>query len=222
MPRWNSSSREREATLTGVDGNGDQRRGKTSRRVQQWARWLHVYTSMIALLVVLFFGATGITVNHPEWTFGVDPTSSSYTGTLPDGWTADDGTVEFLTISEFLRSEYDVDGDVADFGTDATDGWVSYRGPGYSADVFFDLDTGDYTLNVEEQGWIGVMNDLHKGRDTDSSWNWLIDVSGGFLVLISLTGLGIQLLMKKRRRTALAWALVGTVVTIMLILMTTS
>ena len=33
-------------------------------------RWIHVYTSMISLLIVLFFGLTGITLNHPKWTFG--------------------------------------------------------------------------------------------------------------------------------------------------------
>jgi hypothetical protein len=169
---------------------------------------------MLALLVVLFFGATGITLNHPEWTLGFDPSTEVFDGALPDGWLNADGSVEFLTVSEFLRSEYDIKGDVVDFGTDPTEGFISYRGPGYGADVFFDLDAGTYNLTVEEQGWIGVFNDLHKGRDTDASWNWLIDVSGGFLVLIAVTGLLLQLLIKKRRRNAVIVAIAGTLVTI--------
>ena len=45
---------------------------------------------------------------------------------------------------------------------------------------------------VEEQGLLGVLNDLHKGRDTGSKWKWLIDVSALFLVVVAVTGLGIQ------------------------------
>jgi hypothetical protein len=172
---------------------------------------------MLALLVVLFFGATGVTLNHPEWTFGFDPTSASYSGTLPAGWLADDGSVEFLTVSEYLRDTYGVDGEVADFGTDLGDGYISYREPGYTADAFFDLETGDYRLAIEQQGWIGVLNELHKGRDTGSSWSWLIDVSGLFLVVIATTGLGLQLFLAKRRRAALLWALAGSLATIALI-----
>ncbi len=183
------------------------------RDTQRWTRWLHVYTSMLALLVVLFFGITGITVNHPEWTFGFGPTSETSTGTLPSEWQGPDGEVQFLVVSEFVRSDYGVKGDVSDFGSDTTAGFISYRGPGYGADIFFSLDSGEYELTVEQQGWVGVINDLHKGRDTDSSWNWLIDVSGAFLVLIALTGLGLQLFLKRRRRAALMVGLAGTIAT---------
>ncbi len=39
---------------------------QTKRNTHRWARWIHVYTSMVALVVVLFFGITGITLNHPS------------------------------------------------------------------------------------------------------------------------------------------------------------
>ncbi|MGA9596295.1 MAG: PepSY-associated TM helix domain-containing protein, partial [Acidimicrobiia bacterium] len=79
-----------------------------------------------------------------------------------------------------------------------------------------DLTTQSYQLTVEQQGWVGVLNDLHKGRDTVSSWNWLVDVSGIFLVVISVTGLALQLLIRKRRRSALVVAGIGTVITLFL------
>lgn len=186
-------------------------RGTAWKNGVNWTRILHVYVSMVALLVVMFFGATGITLNHPDWTFGLDAVGADYTGSLPDGWINPDGTVEFLTVSEYLRDAYDVDGDVVDFGSDATDGYISYREPGYSADVFFDLDTGDYRLATEQQGFIGVLNELHKGRDAGSAWSWVVDLSGAFLVGIAVTGLGLQLFLAKRRRSALLWALGGAV-----------
>ena len=70
-------------------------------------------------------------------------------------------------------------------------------------------------------GFVAVINDLHKGRDSDSSWNWVIDASALFLVLVALTGLGIQLFQKKRRRRALTFAGVFSVVSITLLVIAT-
>ena len=64
------------------------------------------------------------------------------------------------------------------------------------------------------------MNDLHKGRDANSTWKWVIDISAGFLVVISLTGLTMQFFLRKRRRSALIGAAVGGVVSIVLMYLT--
>ena len=66
---------------------------------------------------------------------------------------------------------------------------VSFAGPGYSADVFIDRADGRYELTETRTGIWGVMNDLHKGRDTGGAWRWLIDASAVLMILISLTGL---------------------------------
>lgn len=190
--------------------------GRLWRDGQRWTRWLHVYSSMLALLVVLFFGFTGVTLNHPDWTFGFDPTTETVTGSLPADWQTEAGEFSFLTVSEFLRAQHDINGEVTDFGETTGDAFISYRGPGYTADAFFDLTDATYEVNVEQQGWVGVFNDLHKGRDTASSWNWLIDVSGVFLVVISITGLALQLFLAKRRRSALLVASAGAALTVLL------
>ncbi len=189
-------------------------KGRAWRNGQRWSRWLHTYTSMIALAVVLFFAVTGVTLNHQDWTFGLDPVSTTEAGTLPADAVSDDGTVDFLAISEWLRDAYDVGGDVSDYGIDGTSGYISYRGPGYSADVFFESDTGAFDLSTEEESIVGVFNDLHKGRDTVSSWNWLIDASGIFLIVIAVSGLALQLFLSKRRNLALAVAAAGAVITV--------
>ncbi len=208
---------EETAVLRSTDtrqaGNRRKRRmGQTAR----WSRLLHVYTSMISLLVVLFFGLTGVTLNHPTWTFGQSPTKDTYTGTLPTGWYAN-GNVDFLNISEFVRNHYDVKGEVGDYNASATDGSISFKAPGYAADVVFTVPAGVYTVTIEQQGILAVLNDIHKGRDTDSSWHWVIDLSGGLLVVVAVTGLGIQVFQRKRRRIALIVAGVSTVVTLIMI-----
>lgn len=184
-------------------------------------RWLHVYSSMISLLVVLFFGVTGLTLNHPQWTFGDEVDRTEVNGTMPDGWREADGDPDFLTISEYLRATHDVGGEVADHGVSGGEATISYKGPGYGADAFVeDLATGDYELVIEAQGWVGVLNDLHKGHDTSGLWSWVIDLSALLLVLVSLTGLGIQLFQRKRRTRAVAFAVAGAVLALVLMFTT--
>ncbi len=174
---------------------------------------------MFSLLVMLFFGITGITLNHPDWVFGGEVVETTASGVLPAESHTSDG-VEFLSVSEFVRQEHDVGGEVVDFGIDdGGQGSISYRGPGYAADLFFDTGSGAYELTVSEDGFVGTMNALHQGRDAGSVWRLIIDISGVLLVVIALTGLGIQLFMKKRRFSAMTWSVVGAVATVALIWM---
>lgn len=207
---------------TEPDGTSPIRGKRRSARTQRWMRWLHVYTSMISLLLVLFFGLTGITLNHPSWTLGDDPDSSTATGTLPaelltaDGGAA--GDVDYLGVSEYARDTLGAHGSISDYGTTGTDGSIVYQAAGYAATLRFDTTTGEYTFDVEQQGWVGVLNDLHKGRDTTSTWKWVIDLSGVFLVAVAITGLVIQFVYRKRRRSALALAASFTVIGVVLLL----
>jgi hypothetical protein len=183
------------------------RRSQKSRAAwQRWSRVVHAYTSMAALLVVLFFGITGITLNHPDWTLGFETATSKVSGTLPAGSVSASGEPQLLVISEHIRNEQNVRGTVAEFGTTPSGGFISYRGPGYSADATFDTAAHTYAASVEQQGLIGVANDLHKGRNTTGSWGWLIDVSGLLLVAIALSGLTLQLVLRRRRRSTLVAA----------------
>ena len=192
------------------------RPGRRRQRTHFWMRWLHVYTSMFALLVVLFFGITGLTLNHPSWTFGDDATSVTHTGTLPDEVIVD-GQVEFLAVSEFVRATHDVSGEVTDFAAAEGEGTIAYKAPGYGADLFFDLTSLDYSINIRQLGFVGVMNDIHKGRNANSAWRWAIDVSAVLLIVVSVTGLTMQFFMRKRRRSALWLAAAGSVVAAVLI-----
>jgi len=168
---------------------------------------------------VLFFAVTGVTLNHPTWTFGDDVERITVTGTLPSGW--QDDPVDFLAVSEYVRSTHDVSAPVADYGIANGEGTISFRGPGVTNDLFFRTADGSYDLVTVQQGFVGVMNDLHKGRDAASSWKWLIDVSGVFLTVVAFTGLTLQAFLRKRRRSAYALATVGSIVTVALIVVTT-
>ncbi|MCP2013864.1 hypothetical protein L1280_000992 [Deinococcus sp. HSC-46F16] len=181
-------------------------------RVGVWARTLHTYTSMISLLAVLFFAVTGVTLNHPDWAFGNAETRREVTGTLPAGW-IQAGEVNWLTVAEELRARHGLRGRAGDTRVDGGEASLSFKAPGYGADAFIDTATGRYTLTVDAQGAVAVLNDLHRGRDSGRAWAWLIDLSGVLLALVAVTGLVILLYLKKTRGKALAVMLGGTLLT---------
>jgi uncharacterized protein len=177
------------------------RRRRFRLRLHSLLRWLHIYTSMVSLMVVLFFAATGVTLNHPDWLAA--ERTDEVSGTLPATWKTAKG-IDWLVVAEHLRAANGVHGTLADRREDDREGSLTFRAPGYSADAFIDVQTGSYKLTTSYQGAIGVINDLHRGRDSGSAWAWLIDVAGVFLVFLSLTGLGLLFYLKKVRIKALA------------------
>jgi uncharacterized protein len=189
------------------------RRRPLRLRVHTVLRWLHIYTSMVSLLVVLFFAATGVTLNHPDW-LATERTEET-SGTLPAAWKTAKG-VDWLVVAEHLRANNGVHGTVADRREDDREGSLTFRAPGYSADAFIDVATGQYKLTTSYQGAIGVINDLHRGRDAGSAWAWLIDVAGVFLVFLSLTGVGLLFYLRKVRIKALVVMAAGAALVVAL------
>ena len=183
------------------------RRRRWAVRLASWLRWAHIYVSMFGLATALFFGATGITLNHPGWLGGEAERVVEAEGMLRPEWLS--GEVARLEVVEHLRAAHGVRGALAEFRVDDAEIAVTFRGPGYSADAFVDRASGRYRLTQLLHGIVAVMNDLHKGRDTGAAWSLVIDVSAGLLVVISLTGLGLLFYLKLRRRPGLAVMLVG-------------
>lgn len=183
------------------------------KRTAALSRWLHVYLSMFSFIVVLFFSATGLTLNHAEW-FDGKQVESKFSGTIPLSWvnSADTSKIKKLEIVELLRRQYDIKGYVSDFLIDDNQCSLSFKGPGYSADAFISRTDGKFKLSVLKLGIVAVLNDLHKGRDSGQGWGILIDVSAVLLILVSLSGLVMLLFLKKKRFSGIAWAVVGGVV----------
>lgn len=188
------------------------------RVVASSARFLHLYLSMVAFAIVLFFAATGITLNHQDWF------SSQQKTVVHHGLAAhqmlgsrtaqgEDSGVDKLGLVEMLRAQ-DIHGAVSDFRIDDSQIEVSFKAPGYSADAFIDRDSGKYDLTETRNGFVAVMNDLHKGRDSGKAWSVLIDISAGLLVLVSVTGLVLLWFMHKRRTNGFILAVAGALLCI--------
>lgn len=188
-------------------------------------RWLHIYLSMFGLAAVLFFSVTGITLNHPDWFFGEAERRTQAEGQINVKWlhleapsgTESDPTrqVAKLEVVEHLRTLHGIKGAVAEFRADENECLVTFKGPGYVADAVIDRSTGRYSVTQQFHGFIAIINDLHKGRDTGPAWSILIDVSAVAMTVISLTGLVLLFYLKLRRIPGLVVTAVGTIVVVL-------
>ncbi len=190
-------------------------------------RWLHIYLSMFGLAAVLFFSATGLTLNHPDWFYSGAERRDDTEGDLDRKWlnpespkgttssASDEGRdVAKLEIVEHLRKTHGVRGALAEFRTDEAECLVTFKGPGYAADAFIDRASGHYRLSQAYHGFVALINDLHKGRDSGPVWSVLIDVSAVVMTVISLTGLILLFYLKLRRIPGLVAIGVGTAVVV--------
>lgn len=182
------------------------------RRLAKYSRWLHIYVSMASFAVVFFFAVTGITLNHPEWFAGAERTTQTK-GHLDPAWTNTGGAdVRKAEIVDYLRRTHHLSGALIDARADDQQYAVSFKGPGYSADAFVDRRTGDYDLTESRLGFVAVINDLHKGRDTGGVWKAVIDIAAALLTFISLTGLILLYFLHKHRVAGLILLVIGAIV----------
>lgn len=185
---------------------------RLKRRTAVLIRWLHIYLSMLSFAIVFFFAVTGLTLNHAD-RFVDQLHTVQQKGQIDTSWTGGGGKdttrVDKLKVVEWLRRQNNVKGYCSDLRIDEEQVSISFKGPGYAADAFINRATGKYDLTVTTAGFVGVINDLHKGRDTGSTWSVFIDASAILLALVSLTGLILILFLKKKRLAGLLVATAG-------------
>lgn len=170
-------------------------------------RWLHTYLSMFALVAVLFFSVTGITLNHPGWFYDGIAAESEAEGRIDPGLLGDE--VDKLGVVEHLRNEHRLSGALASFTAEEDECVVTFKGPGYSADAFIRRPEGNYRISERRLGLVAVLNDLHKGRDAGPVWSAVVDLSAALTALAAATGLFLLFYIKRRRTRGLLTALAG-------------
>jgi hypothetical protein len=179
------------------------------RQLMIVSRWLHIYLSMASFGILFFFAVTGLTLNHAEW-FTKQQHTIQIRGSMDRKYLAKE--VAKLEVVEQLRNIHGIHGAVTDFRVEETDCSVTFKGPGYSADVLIDRATGRYELTEARMGFFAVLNDLHKGRDTGKAWAWVIDLSAVLMTLVSFTGMLLIFFLQKKRPSGLLAAAAGAVV----------
>jgi hypothetical protein len=168
---------------------------------------------MLSFAIIFFFAVTGLTLNHAD-KFGDQTHTDQEKGQLERRWVNPPDTLKIakLEIVEYLRNRHGIKAALSDFRIDDQQIGVSFKGPGYAADAFIDRTTGAYDLTKTSAGFVGVINDLHKGRDTGRVWSVVIDVSAILMTLVSLTGMTLLLYIRRKRLSGLVLAALGLLV----------
>ena len=179
------------------------------QRLQTLIRLLHIYASLIGLMTILFFGVTGLTLNHPQWFDtgyqAVREDISTIDKSLISGDAADKKKLE---IVEFLRSKHGIHAALKDFQIDEYQLNVSFAGPAYTADVSIDRETAEYQFNELRLGFTAIINDLHKGRDSGPVWSLFIDVAAVLMIFIAITGTLLLIWLKRLWKSGV-WSMIG-------------
>ena len=203
-----------------------------NKKVQLWARRLHIYVSMALLLVVLFFAVTGITLNRPHLYVSEEPQVERQQLVIPEALfalTQGRLVVDKPNLLAYLADESSVTGTPSSLQIfseveegELVEGEVSldYKGPGFNSTVFIDLVNKEAEIETTHYGVVAVLNDLHKGRYSGEVWAWFIDVSAFLMVFFALTGVCLLVPKKKSFSLGLKWTAFGTAITLMIYLFT--
>ena len=185
------------------------------RIVTHWALLIHIYVSMAGLTLAVLFGATGLILNHQG--FGLsEPRIATSQITLnkqlvdhPDQ----------AALEQVLRRQLGVRSRSTDYHDDTDQIQMTFAAPGARTTVTINRADGKGEVETETRGFMGRLDDLHKGFDTGRVWYWTIDVAAVLIVVSSVTGILTLLALRARRRTGFTVGMLGvlTVVAIYVI-----
>ena len=187
---------------------------RTDGRWKRWSRGLHVFLSMFALLLLLFFAATGFVLHHSD-AFELNETRKDAAhGAMPAALLAGP---DREGIVAFLRQRHGVEGRLDAFEVDDREVHVVFRRPGYVADAFIRRDDGGLELKTERGSWLAALTEVHRGEHTGKWGGWLIDIASVGLALTSLSGLFLWFIHPAWRRTGYAALAAGLLIVAVLV-----
>lgn len=201
-----------------------------NKKVQLWARRLHIYISMALLFIVLFFAVTGITLNRPHIYVSDNPELVQQTLKIPSSlFTLQESRLEVdrAGLLAYLASQGKLSGKPSSLQLfseveqgELIEGEISldYKGPGFNSTVFIDLMSQQAEIQTTHYGLIAILNDLHKGRNSGQTWAWFIDVSALLMVFFVLTGVCLLVPKKKTFSLGLKWTAFGSIVSLLIYL----
>lgn len=170
---------------------------------------MHWVTSALAFAALVFFSVTGITLNHPDW-FSAGGSTGFSAAALPAGWMADFEGAGDADRLAMLTAELDERwglGLPRNIDADEVEWVLDYQRPGGLGTVVLDLESGELSYEETSDGFVALVNDLHKGRHAGAAWGALIDIVSLVCLVFALTGLVLLWVHAAKRRAT--WPLVG-------------
>ncbi|HEY9043912.1 MAG TPA: PepSY-associated TM helix domain-containing protein, partial [Rheinheimera sp.] len=161
-------------------------------------RAIHSYSSMLVLVLLLFFAITGITLNHPDLIISQAGQVSQQSelelppylqlAELPES-AAEQAEIA-AQFRDWLSQEHQLKASVFSYTFEIDDMLLEldFKRPAGYATVMVDFSTGMAELDMEFGGYLALLNDLHKGRNAGTSWILLIDLTAIACIVFALTG----------------------------------
>lgn len=186
-----------------------------------WLKTLHQWhwiSSAIALIGILLFSFTGVTLNHVAQ-LDAEPHIVNQSAQLPGDLQAqllalgtqyeEDQIAPNLpgALVSWLDDSLHVNVSSSENEWSDRELYMSMQRPGGDAWLSINLLNGSVKYQDTDRGWIAYLNDLHKGRYTGTAWSWFIDIIAVACLLFSITGLLILKMHASNRPST--WLLVG-------------
>ncbi|HUO22648.1 MAG TPA: PepSY-associated TM helix domain-containing protein [Caulobacteraceae bacterium] len=168
-------------------------------------RMLHAYLSAFAFLLLIFFSATGILLNHPEWFDAYKPAASEADFTLSSAELSaakaaqDPGP----SLARAAAAHAPLPGAYASADIEDGQALVRLDGPKGSADLTIDLASGKTQARIGRANFLAIAQDLHRGKNSGVAWRWVIDVSAWLVMGLSLVGYVLFFSLRFRLRNSL-------------------
>jgi hypothetical protein len=174
------------------------------------SRMLHAYLSAFAFLALIFFSATGVLLNHPEWFETYQPKESPVAFALSSAELAaakaakDPGrALAVAAQNAALLAHAPLAGAYASADLEDREALLRFDGPKGSTDLTVDLATGKAQGKVAHASLMAVIQDLHRGKNSGGSWRWVIDLSAWLVLALSLIGYVLFFSLRFRLKTSL-------------------
>ncbi len=184
--------------------------------VPRWVRPLHTYSSMLMLVIMLFFTVTGLTLNNRQWLPAASPLVHQRL-VLPAQWVEtglwqQDPLLAGAQLLHWLRQQDVLAGGeaVMEWNADEQLLTLDIKRPGGYSLVEIEPALAEVRIETQPAGWLAQLNDLHMGRYSGELWRWFIDLSALVMLLFTLSGFWLVLSQRKRRIGLFGLSLAGT------------
>lgn len=154
------------------------------------SRMLHAYLSAFAFLALMFFAATGLLLNHPNWVdlTKMRETASTVTLTQDELAKAASASDPNAALGALVASKTKLLGGYKSGETLDGEASLRFEGARGYADAYVDLASGSAEVTVKHANPIATINELHRGKNTGKAWAAVIDISAIVVLALSLIG----------------------------------
>ncbi|MFN3522553.1 MAG: PepSY-associated TM helix domain-containing protein [Phenylobacterium sp.] len=180
------------------------RRPPTKAAVFRACRDWHGYLSALAFLALIFFAASGLLLNHPDWL--PERPAAKETRVVLDRQILADATEQgdpAPALAAALKNHAPVLGGFTSGEVFDGEAVLRFESPRGASDAVIDLATGAASVSVRPAGLPGVLTDLHRGKSAGASWKLLIDVLAILILAMSLAGYALFFMLRFRLRSSL-------------------